>query len=140
MHEVGRICCQAVREDPQAKCGHLLWYYPFLSLCWIFISILVVFITLFFSPCTLPVLWYVLCRYRLTLTHTHTHMHTHMQTHQYTQKHIVTHHTEKESKKCTVLKPQMTILRGNVYFFFFWGNWLSFLFQRNIFTSLNRTV
>lgn len=114
MHEVGHIFCQDVREDPQAKCGHLLWYYPFLSLCWIFISILVVFITLSSFPSVhyLLYLWYVLCRYRLTLTHTHT------QTHQYTQKHIVTHHTEKESKNCTALKPQMTILRGNVFFFF----------------------
>lgn len=128
MHEVGPTCCQVVKEDPQAKCGHLLWYYPFLVtiLNFVFIACGSCHFLLFLVHSSCSIFDMFFCRHRLT--HTHKHIQTN------TQKHIFTCRTEKESKKCTVLKPQITMFCGNA---FFWGNWLYIYIS---FTSLHRTV
>ena len=117
MHEVGPICCQAVKEDPQAKCGHLLWYYPFSEtiLDFLFNVCGSCYFLLFpvYSACSIFDMFF--CRHRLA--HTNIYRQTH--------RNIFTCLPEKESINCTVLKPQTTTFSGNA---FFWGNWLFFFF------------
>lgn len=92
MHEVGPICCQVVKEDPQAKSGHLLWYSPFMVtiLNFLFNACGGCYFLLFPVHSSCSIFDMVFCRHRLT--HTHTQIYTN------TQKHIFTCHTEKESK------------------------------------------
>lgn len=108
----------------------LLWYYTFLSLCRMFDSIPLVFITLCSFPCE-PCLFYL----QYVFYRTHTNMC--RQTHQYTWKHVFIQHSVKKSKMYAVLKSNMTMFYTILYYY---PVVISILFLRNIFTRLKRRV
>lgn len=96
-----------LKRTPKQSVG-ICWYYPFLVtiLNFVFIACGSCHFLLFLVHSSCSIFDMFFYRHRLST-------HKHIQTN--TQKHIFTCRTEKESKKCTVLKPQITMFCGNAF-------------------------